>query len=189
MIIQRMCNIKTEDDFNHQFVTVFGYIDKVTLSGHHSNRLRINLGSNGDNSKIKKELTELAIEILRYCFANHEVWLRIILWGESEEKNLKEAGFDINKALKAFRSTSEENEVLFINFKELAESLITPVVTSIINYDMAVTPSANITCYFISFSCTTIVNIYDDRGLDIYCLDPQQLNKIKLRFENKVNMF
>ena len=183
-----MCNIKAEDDFNYQFDTIFGNIDKTTLSGHHSNRLRIYLGGNADNSEITDELKDSATEILKYCFANHEIWLRIVLWSESEEENLKRAGFDITKALKAFRSTSEENEVLFINYKELAELLITPVVTSIINYDMAVTPSANITCYFISFTSKTIVNIYDDRGLDIYCLDAQQLNNIKLRFKNKVDM-
>ncbi|WP_214228786.1 DUF3885 domain-containing protein [Pedobacter sp. B4-66] len=33
---------------------------------------------------------------------------------------------------------------------------------------MAEEPSANITCYFVDFDRSIIVNIYDDRGMDVY---------------------
>lgn len=37
----------------------------------------------------------------------------------------------------------------------------------IIHHDMALEPSVNITCYFMNFDLPAIVNIYDDRGMDI----------------------
>jgi len=49
---------------------------------------------------------------------------------------------------------------------------------------MAKTPSANITCYFINFNSKLIINIYDDRGLDIYTLNTELFYKIKTEFSD-----
>lgn len=39
-------------------------------------------------------------------------------------------------------------------------------------------PSANITCYFINFKRPIIINVYDDRGMDIYSPDKMIIDEL-----------
>jgi hypothetical protein len=68
-----------------------------------------------------------------------------------------------------------------LNFKKVSEP-VRSVITSIINYEMAEEPSANITCYFINFEKPVIINVYDDRGMDIYSPDKRIINELSNKF-------
>jgi hypothetical protein len=181
-----MIRINDIYDFDFQFINTFGDIDKETLSKVKNNKLRIELGGSGEDFERIERARIRSNKVLQYCFDHKELWLRIILWSENEEGNLKQAGFDINSASKVLKTKVNEEEILLVNFNRYSESLLTPITTSIINYEMAEEPSANITCYFISFNSKLIINIYDDRGLDIYSLKTDLLNDIKNEFNNWV---
>ena len=57
----------------------------------------------------------------------------------------------------------------------------------IINYDLTFTPSANITCYFVDFGEPIIVNIYDDRGCDIYSPNCEFADAVNACFSSWLN--
>jgi len=105
----------------------------------------------------------------------------MILWSKNEEKNLEHAGFQLKKADKVLRR-KDDDEILYAHFNTFSRIVLSPIIKSIINFEMAEEPSANITCYFVSFNSELIINVYDDRGVDVYSPNIELLNKIKAKF-------
>jgi len=60
--------------------------------------------------------------------------------------------------------------------------IIDSINTLIINYDLGESPALNITCFFMDFQNTVLINVYDDRGMDIYCPNSALLNDISVKF-------
>jgi len=172
--------IKNVIDFEKLFNQKFGDIDRSTLSSLIENKLRFDLGGKEVGLERIKKANDRSNQILQYCFDESPIWLRIILWDEKGEINLRSAGLDIESADNYFRDYTHEN-VLYLHFEKFP-ALLNPVVTSIINYDMAEEPSANITCYFIDFDKSVIINIYDDRGMDVYSPNKIMINNLKNKF-------
>jgi len=56
-------------------------------------------------------------------------------------------------------------------------------VESIINYENGREPSADITCY-VNFEIPILVNIYDDRGMNVISPDKSFASKLKKKFFN-----
>lgn len=159
--------MKNPIEFEKRFVEKFGDIDRTTLSSITENRLRFELGGDETNSTRIKQAKDRSKQILEYCFSGAPVWLRIILWDSESEANLNAAGLNLNLCDDNFKNESED-EVLHLFAKKFGENIGEAVATSIINSEMALEPSANITCYFIDFEKSIIANIYDDRGMDVY---------------------
>jgi hypothetical protein len=176
-----MFKIDNEEEFERVFNKRFGDIDRNTLSKIKDDRLRIELGGKKDGSARLPQILSRCNSILRFCFDNKVFWLRIILWSDKEEINLKNAGFSFHKASKVFRLKGEY-ETLYMHFNRYSKTFALPIIKSIVNFDMAEEPSANITCYFVSFSRPLIINIYDDRGLDIYSPNKELLNRTRKEF-------
>ncbi|PWG78084.1 DUF3885 domain-containing protein [Pararcticibacter amylolyticus] len=160
--------INTWKDFEDTFNNVFGRINTTSLASIDRNRLRIELGGEGDDSARVIQAIQRSNRILEYCFSGKDVWIRAILWSEDEEAALEMAGLSVRSANKLFRQKKEDEEVLYLFFDRYTDSLGKVLTTSIINYEMALEPSANITCYFINLKDQLIINIYDDRGMDIF---------------------
>ena len=169
------------NDFDKLFADTFGDIDRTTLSSIYENRLRLELGADESGLNRIEQAIGRTMQFLQYCFQEMPVWLRLILWSEAEEKNLEQAGLIIRHADIAFRQENAEYVVLYLNFKKVSEP-VRSVITSIINYEMAEEPSANLTCYFINFEKPVIINVYDDRGMDIYSPDKRIINELSNKF-------
>ena len=177
--------IKTSINFEKQFVEKFGDIDRTTLSALNENRLRFELGSEEDGLLRIKQASDRSNQIVQYCFNELPIWLRIILWDENAEIDLDKAGLakkDIDNTFKSKNNQGEE--VLYLYFHKCLPILISPIITSIINYDLAEDPSANITCYFINFEKAIIINIYDDRGMDVYSPNKNIVNEFADKFHD-----
>nr|MBB6139724.1 hypothetical protein [Mucilaginibacter sp. X5P1] len=95
------------------------------------------------------------------------------------------AGLDFNNAKESFKNEVGE-QVLYLEGK-YSSSFVYPIVRSIVNFDLGEEPYANITCYFIDFESQFIVNIYDDRGMDIYSLNNLLLRDVELKFSKWLN--
>mgnify|MGYP001081367849 CR=1 FL=1 len=176
--------ISNIDDFENFYNAVFPRIDKNTLSAQKNNRIRIELGGNKTGKNRVKQCLFRCKKILKYCFEDHEIWLRMILWSDRERDNLKDANFQFNKAELTFERKLNEGNLLIIYKRQYSEFFCYPIVTSIINYEINREPFANITCYFINFSIPLIINIYDDRGMDIVSNNTKILKGIKEKFKD-----
>ncbi|WP_259071963.1 DUF3885 domain-containing protein [Mucilaginibacter sp. X4EP1] len=180
-----MITINNTNDFELLFHDKFGDLDRSTLSKIKNKKLRIELGGEENDSKRREQALARSNEILRYCFGRKAIWLRMILWSDKEERNLENSGFEIYKAAKVLKQ-KDEDEILYLYFNRYSKLLLSPIAKSIINFEMAEEPSANITCYFISFNSKLIINIYDDRGLDIYTPNEELLKNINNKFSDWV---
>ena len=172
----------SHNDFEKLVDKTFGEIDRTTLSSIHENRIRLELGESELEMNRFKQAFLRADEVFRFCFEDFSVWLRIVLWTDAEEKNLEQAGLAIETADIVFRTKVDGNEVLYLNYRRYSCEMVGAVIKSIINYEMAKDPSANITCYFINFEKRLMINVYDDRGMDIHSPDTKFFSEISNRF-------
>jgi hypothetical protein len=173
--------INNATEFEDDFTRTFGNINRSTLSSINENRLRFELGGEEVDSNRIKQALDRSNQILQYGFHNLDIWLRIILWSDKEEGFLEKAGLATQSADSAFKQKNEE-ETLYLYYNKFSKSLIEPIITSIVNYEMAEEPSANITCYFVNFEKQLVINIYDDRGMDIYSTDKEIVEAISDKF-------
>lgn len=74
--------------------------------------------------------------------------------------------------------------MLYLYVKKYSSFIGSPIFTSIINYEMAEEPSADITSYFVDFDRSIIVNIYDDRGMDVYSPNKAIIKGLLNRFSS-----
>lgn len=175
--------IKSPIDFENQFIEKFGNIDRTTLRPLTNNKLRFELGGDEIDLNRLNQAKDRSNQILQYCFNGLPIWLRIILWDKEAEKDLSNAGLAIETSDNSFRDENEE-DILYLYLKKYSPFMVKPIVTSIINYEMAEEPSANITCYFVDFDRSIIVNIYDDRGVDVYSPNKAIIEGLLNRFSS-----
>lgn len=175
--------ILNSNDFNNSYNRIFPQINTNTLSVLKTNRIRIELGANKKGKKRVEQCLFRCDEILKYCFGDQDIWIRTTLWSDAEKENLVNAGFKFNKADLIFEENREENHILFIYKRQYSLSFFNPIILSIINYEINEVPFANITCYFINFSTPLIINIYDDRGMDIMSSDKDLFKRVQEHFK------
>lgn len=179
-----MTDISNKTEFYRAFVKSFGVIPETSLSGIRRNRIRLDLGGDitEDVSRVQQAVARSSAA-LDYCFEGKGLWLRIILWSDRELSSLKTAGLKLHLAAKVFEWKEQDYDVILIWYKHYSFELISPIVNSIINWDLCREPSANITCYFIDFTDQVVVNIYDDRGCDIHSPNEVFIKLLKARFK------
>lgn len=173
--------IENPIDFENQFIEKFGDIDRTTLRSLTEGKLRFELGGDEIDISRVKQAKDRSNQILQHCFNGLPIWLRITLWDNEGEVNLNNAGLDVRTSDNNFKNEGEE-DVLYLYVKKYSSFIGCPIVTSIINYEMAEEPSANITCYFVDFDRAIIVNVYDDRGMDVYSPDKAIIKGLLNRF-------
>ena len=173
--------IKNPSDFEKLFIEKFGDISRTTLGSLVENKLRFELGGEEAGSVRINQALDRSSQILKYCFDGLSIWLRVILWDKESEVDLRNSGMHIETANNNFKSKDEE-EVMYLYFNKYSQAIVTPFITSIINYEMAEEPCANITCYFIDFERCIIINVYDDRGMDVYSLNKNIIRDLSDKF-------
>lgn len=173
--------ITSKEIFEEEFLLIFGNINRSNLSTFKGPKMRIELG--GDKYSFDERVRQAkhrSMCVLNYCFQSSEIWMRIIIWDKLERDKIitevvkyKEADF--------FEGEHEGENVLYIYLKNYIESLVENISSLIINFETGKKHSANITCYFISFSKHIIANIYDDRGMDVVA-NNEELSLLNKKF-------
>ncbi|GAA4136221.1 hypothetical protein GCM10022216_10920 [Sphingobacterium kyonggiense] len=179
--------IKNKADYDRIFLDRFGDISHNTLRNIKENRIRIDLGEDLEDESRVKQALKRSNSILDSFFKGKGIWLQIILWDDEGLKALKDAGLNPDMADKRFEWNRGNCNVICLYYKQYSFQKVLPLALSVINYEMAFTPSANITCYFVDFEEPAIVNIYDDRGCDIYSPNREFVDVINARFSCWLN--
>jgi hypothetical protein len=178
--------INNSTDFETTFTKIFGEVDKTTLSSIKNNKLRFELGGESESTfeKIAQALNRSS-QIFDYCFRS-AIWLRIILWDDNELDFFEKSHINKKQYDSFFKQETIINEtsvtVLYLYFKSFPKAIIKSISTLIINHDLAESPSLNITCFYIDFDNAILVNVYDDRGMDIYCPKSALINDLHAKF-------
>jgi Domain of unknown function (DUF3885) len=160
--------ISNSQSFEKTFIKTFGDISRSSLASVKESRIRAELGGSLTVSNRNEQALFRSKQMLQYCFSKSPIWLRIILWDANERENLNKADFKLDRANLFFEDVVANEKVLYVYFKDYVELFVSPIILAIINYETNKEPFANITCYFINFSTPVILNIYDDRGMDIF---------------------
>ena len=175
--------IENYNDFENTFNSVFGNIDRETLALIDHNRLRVELGEEKEGENRIKQAIERSTNILKYCFKNKEMFLRIVLWNSDAKIILKDILLDVDNTFER-DSTNDDENILYVFMKKYKENIGIFISTLIVHYDLALDPSANITCYFVNFDTPIIINIYDDRGMDIYSPNLHFMDNLSKTYSN-----
>lgn len=179
--------IENAADYENFFLEKFGDISKSTLSSLKSQRVRFNLGEELEDEYRFQQALNRSTSILDDCFSGKDIWLRIIMWGENGLHELKSTGMDLDIANEKIEGKEGGYDVLYLYYERYSFQIISPVVASIINYELARDPSAHITCYFVNFYHPVVVNIYDDRGCDIYSPNNSIILSLAQKHKNWIN--
>lgn len=181
--------IENRADYERMFLDNFGDISKTTLGEIKEDRVRIDLGGDLEDGFRVKQALERGKAVLDCCFEGKGIWLHITLWGDDELTALKKAGMNPDVADKNLDWNEDGNDVLCLYYKQYSFEKVLPLALSVINYELAFDPSANIACYFIDFNEPVVVNIYDDRGCDIYAPQSDLVAVINARFSDWLNQY
>ncbi len=130
-------------------------------------RNRVELGQDYDGSKRIKVAVTKAIEELNSCFKGENLWLRVILWDKTDEKDLLNPVLESIKENLKYSLIEDNSFILYYFFDIFDIDKIITLVKSSIYYDLGIEPSINITCFYFNLETQILVNIYDDRGMDI----------------------
>ncbi|WP_156305418.1 DUF3885 domain-containing protein [Sphingobacterium endophyticum] len=179
--------IKNKDAYDRIFLDRFGDISKITLSNIKKYRIRIDLGEDLEDESKAKQALKRSNAVLDFCFKGKGIWLQIILWDNDGLTALKNAGMNPDEADKSFEWNEDDYNILYLYYEEYSFQKVLPLALSVINYDLTFTPSANITCYFVDFGEPVIVNIYDDRGCDIYSTNGEFADAVNACFSSWLN--
>lgn len=155
--------IDSAQKFDRLSKELFGITSFNTLSNING-KLRLNLSDEEQNEEERGRIAyKKAISILNRIFQNKSIWLRVILW---DDYTLEQLGIQ-NKEFLKFTDYSDENKVLYFYIPLYNEIIIKMIVRSIINYEIGLQPSLNISCLYFNFDNSIVANVYDDRGMDI----------------------
>jgi hypothetical protein len=176
--------ISSIKEFEDVFEQTFGDINKESLSTVPFNRIRFALGDDLPNiDKKVKQVVYRCDQILNDCFAKKDIWLRIILWDRKEKDNLLNAGLNVMYADFILEGNFEGNNILILYKKKFSGSFLKPIILSNINFEIGKNPFAHITCYFINFSIPLVINIYDDRGMDIVSANKELTKNLSNKYK------
>ena len=138
-------------------------------------------------------------EISEYIFKNDEIWIILILWDIDRDTKgqLKRVGFKEENATKIFKGENEDNlfereitendEIYYVNYNKYSFNNIYSLVRAIGGYELGLDCGVNITAYFISFKDNPVLmNLYDDRGMELLSNDLETINKVSENFSDYV---
>ena len=163
----------------------FGNINRNSLSGISHGRVRFNLG--GDSPNMKERLDQSLLRgklILQDCLKDKDIWFRITFWNEGEKDNLLDAGLNINQVDLVLEDNIDDNDILVLYKRKFSATFINPIILSNINFEIGNKPFANFTCYFINFSIPVVINIYDDRGMDVVSTSSPFIKNLSQKYKD-----
>ncbi len=128
------------------------------------NRKRIELNNQGEegvDAAIKK-----AFELMEKEFADGKIWIRVTLW--SNKEHMKKNLHSLWPYLKNESFSQEANGLLlYFYLEEFDREAMFSILNAHMRCDFPTSESINAVCYFFSFYNGKLINVYDDRGMDI----------------------
>ncbi|MEE1899176.1 hypothetical protein V1389_12555 [Flavobacterium rakeshii] len=133
-------------------------------------------------------------EISEYVLANKEVYLLLMKWDKTQtSQDIKSSGFNEDEADSKFKLEDykeminpfleEEDELICLNYNNYDFSAIKKLAEGIAGFELGIESGLNISIYFISFDdYPVLLNMYDDRGMEVLLEDEKAYNEIKLKF-------
>ncbi len=153
---------------DERIINTFKLRGLTTLSNSLLNVQEIELSFKESTIKGCQDAVDQASMVILKLLKDKRVWLRIILWDETNTNILKnEILLPIFENLKSSK-IEDGSLVLFYYFDLFDITKVESIIKSSIYYDQALLPSINSTCFYFSFDDNpTIINIYDDRGMHV----------------------
>lgn len=145
---------------------IFNITDFSSL-GNIESKIRIELGEDYKSKERISFALNKANDIMDVCFKNQELFLRIILWDKVDDSDLLNPVLEPIKSHLKFKKIEDESLILYYYFEKFDFREIESLVKSSICFELGVEPSINMTCFYFNFETPVLLNIYDDRGLDI----------------------
>lgn len=158
--------------------------------------IRIALGGELKRQKRVEQALTRSNDIFNLVFDKKEIWVRLILWNlkfqETHDK-LISCGFrfeendgvlEVNNPINLNNAQLEDAKVYYIHYNEFDFEKIKPLLSAIFSFELAIQPSADISAVFLNTQDSlTLINPYDDRGLNIITTDALSFNKIEETFK------
>jgi hypothetical protein len=152
-----------------------------------------------NEQKRVNQVLERSREIFTELLCQKDLWLRLTIWDYNTKNTLEEltrCGFDFNKATRFFE-ISDSNDLEYneqfdaktycLYYEKFNFEDIYPLLSAIASYELALNYSANVTAYFISFcSSPVLINLYDDRGLEVLIKDKYLFKRMYYKFEKYI---
>jgi len=154
----------SESHIDTKLIEIFEIKDFFTISNV-TNHKRIDL-SNDNNSIDLNTLVLKAITILNEHF-DKNIWIRITLWDKTENAELDNMVLQSIKSFLQFKKVEENSLILYYFIEHFEAITVQNLVQSSIYFDRGLQPSINMTCFYFNFDIPVLINIYDDRGMDI----------------------
>ncbi|GAB2580320.1 DUF3885 domain-containing protein [Spirosoma areae] len=135
-----------------------------------NNRIRLELGGEFDFEERVTIAIHRATSVLNDIFFDRPIWLRLVSWDhEIDLVSLKLAQSDSIQ----FKKRGKGNTIFYIYYPAYSSDLIAGIIKSIIGFDLGLEDGLNINCLYFNYEIPAVVNIYDDRGMDILVLDKE----------------
>ena len=149
-------DVFSKETFGHsKFNTLTDVVDKI----------RLELGGEKGDDEYRATLAyERALDVLNTTFAGKNIWLRVILWDTIITN--EELGINDPDLIK-FDIKTENSRTLYLHCSQYDTYIVGLILKLIINYELAIEPGLNIQCFYCNFDLPVLVNVYDDRGMDI----------------------
>jgi len=145
-----------------------------------ANKIRIELGAEYDAEQRITVATQRSISVISNVFSGKGIWMRLVSWEENPD--LVYGLFD--PRLVKYKKKNKDNTVYYLYSSRYHEALIEKIINAIIEFDMGMDNGMNIRCLFVGLDVSAIINVYDDRGMDIVVLEPKFDQLIKSQFKD-----
>jgi hypothetical protein len=168
-------------------------IDKNSLTVFSS---RIELGEDLEGEKRINQGLIRSRDIFNFVFENDDIWIRLILWDIEfldTYNSLVACGFKFDECDNVYEVSNpvgldeyqlEDTKVCYLHYKKFEFEKIKPLLSAIFTYELDVEPSANVSAVFLKKNLyLTLINPYDDRGLDILTNNSSNFDKINEKFD------
>lgn len=167
---------------------------KINFSENTKYQIVVDLGTSKDNLTRFDETVNRFKSVSDYLFKNKETYVVLIRWdAKSEEDYYGKASQSIEVAdekydLKPYSKVLDlefesDDEIVLLYHNSYSYISIEKIVRGLAGFDLALDEGLNLTAYFISFEkAPFLVNMYDDRGLEILTNDDYLNKQIRERF-------
>jgi hypothetical protein len=171
-------------DFDRRFTALFDRTRFETLATSSLPRVRLQMGSVSDPKQRRDQVVERCLRVARYVLDNGPFWTRMTVWGEGCHTALSELqrcglGFSPDVLMK---DAVDDSCVLVNHWKVFSENAVSASAFVIAGFDLGLDPHIDMKCYFVSFVHNVILNLYDDRGLDVVALSPSLIKNVEREF-------
>jgi hypothetical protein len=133
-------------------------------------------------------------EVLDYLFDSRDLWIKLIIWNKSFNTRfeLEKCQFDWKKPMQVVdlhdsivlnASEKVDTDAYFLYYPKYDYEMVRPLIQAIAAFELGLDPSANISAEFMSFGRSPVlVNLYDDRGMEIISIDSDHHQVLMNRF-------